>query len=192
MLSSPIGRSRFFLYSVALVIVEALLVIVSIAATMGVAALAESPPGPSREGLALAIFVVTAACLLVRSNLAWRRGRDAQLPKWQLVAYIGLSTMFVILQALTFLVYDFGTKEGGDGLGLLGLALMAMWFRIWLAAPAGGSFDPDAFLEREGYAPRPAPMATQPASPQRAMPQSQPARASTASKSGGFGRRGLA
>jgi hypothetical protein len=66
MSSSPIGRLRFFLYSVAISIAELIAVGVCVAATMGFAGLANSKPGPSRESLALASFLVMMVFFLAR------------------------------------------------------------------------------------------------------------------------------
>lgn len=67
-----------------------------------------------------------------------------------ILPYIIFSLCYVVLQALVVLTYDFDKGTGGDGLGLLGLSLMGAWCAIWLAKSKNGSFDPDAFLAKEG------------------------------------------
>ena len=130
---------------------EIILVVGCIFATMGLAGLANSKPGSSREGLALAIFIVTMIMVVARSNIAWRRSRDAGLPKWLPGGYILFSICFAVLQALTVLVYDF---DGGDnsnfGLSLLGFAILGLWCTLQGAATAAGGPDPDAFLRGQG------------------------------------------
>src|SRR4029077_10651187 len=59
--------------------------------------------------------------------------------------------LFAMLQAATLLIYDFKTGNTNIGLGILSLALFALWFRICLASPKGRSFDPDSFLAAEGF-----------------------------------------
>ena len=150
MLSSPIGRGRFFLYSLVLSIAEIMAVILCIASTIGIEALAKSPPGPGRESLFLALLVSLLPITLMRANVTWRRGQDAQLSRWLILPYIIFSLCYVILQALVVLTYDFDKGTGGDELGLLGLTLMGTWCAIWLAESKDGSFDPDTFLAKEG------------------------------------------
>ena len=151
MLSSPIGRLQFFLYSVAISIAELIVVGLCVAATTGLDGLAHSKPGPSREGLALATFVVMMVFAAARANITWRRRNDADLSKWLVVPYIVCLVLFAGLQAATLLIYDFKTGNDNLGLGILSIALFALWFRICLAAPNGRSFDPDSFLAAEGY-----------------------------------------
>src|SRR5476651_426803 len=83
--SSTIGRLRFFLYSVAISIAELIAVALCVAATMGFTGFFNSKPGPSREGLALASFVVMMVFVVARANITWRRGNDADLSKWRLI-----------------------------------------------------------------------------------------------------------
>ena len=151
MLSSPIGRLRFFLYSVAISIAELIAVALCVAATMGFGGFVHSKPGPSREGLALASFVVMMAFVVVRTNITWRRRDDADLSKWLVVPYIVFVALFAVLQAATLLIYDFKTGNTNSGLSILSIALFALWFRICLASPKGRPFDPDAFLAAEGF-----------------------------------------
>jgi hypothetical protein len=152
MLSSPIGRLRFFLYSVAISIAELIAVGLCIAATMGFDGLVHSKPGPSRESLALANFAVMMVFVVARANIAWRRGNDADLSKWLLVVpYIVLVASFALLQAVTLLIYDFKTGNTNTGLGILSIVLVAGWFRICFASPKGRPFDPDSFLTAEGF-----------------------------------------
>ena len=151
MLSSPIGRLRFFLYSVAISIAELIAVALCVAATMGFGGFVHSKPGPSREGLALASFVVMMAFVVVRTNITWRRRDDADLSKWLVVPYIVFVALFAVLQAATLLIYDFKTGNTNSGLSILSIALFALWFRICFASPKGRPFDPDAFLAAEGF-----------------------------------------
>jgi uncharacterized membrane protein YhaH (DUF805 family) len=151
MLSSPIGRLRFFLYSVAISIAELIAVALCVAATMGFGGFVHSKPGPSREGLALASFVVMMAFVVVRTNITWRRRDDADLSKWLVVPYIVFVALFAVLQAVTLLIYDFKTGNTNSGLSILSIALFALWFRICFASPKGRPFDPDAFLAAEGF-----------------------------------------
>jgi uncharacterized membrane protein YhaH (DUF805 family) len=151
MSSSSIGRLRFFLYSVAISIAELIAVGVCVAATMGFAGLANSKPGPSRESLALASFLVMMVFFLARANITWRRGNDADLSKWLVLPYIVSLALFAVLQAATLLIYDFKTGNTNMGLGILSTALFAWWFRICLAIPRERLFDPDSFLTAEGF-----------------------------------------
>src|ERR1700704_5828029 len=151
MLSSPIGRLRFFLYSVAISVAEIIAVALCVAATMGFDGFVHSKPGPSREGLALASFVVTMVFVVARTNITWRRRKDANLSKWLVVPYIVFLALFAALQAATVLIYDFKTGNTDVGLGLLSIALFAGWFRIGFASPKGRPFDPDSFSTAEGF-----------------------------------------
>ena len=114
MLSSPIGRLRFFLYSLAISIAELIAVALCVAATMGFDGLVHSKPGPPREGLALASFVVMMAFVVPRTNITWRRRADADLSKWLVVPYIVFVALFAALQAATLWLYDFktGARDG--------------------------------------------------------------------------------
>ena len=197
MLSSPIGRLRFFLYSVAISITELITVALCVAVTMGFTGFVNSKPGPSREGLALASFVVMMVCFVARANITWRRGNDADLSKWLLVPYLVFLALFTVLQAATLLIYDFKTGSANTGLGFLSLALFGLWFRICLASSKAGSFDPDAFLIAEGFGEVPGsrsrPAATASASA-RPLMASAPAIATPRGQSNGgatvFGKRG--
>ena len=151
MLSSPIGRLRFFLYSVAISIAELIAVGLCVAATMGFDGFVHSKPGPSRESLALANFVVMMVFVVARTNITWRRRKDADLSKLLVVPYIVFVALFAALQAATLLIYDFKTGNTNIGLGILSIALFAWWFRICFAIPKGRPFDPDSFLTAEGF-----------------------------------------
>ncbi len=151
MLSSPIGRLRFFLYSVAISIAELIAVALCIAATMGFDGFVHSKPGPSRESLALASFVVMMVFVVARANITWRRRNDADLSKLLVVPYIVFVALFAPLQAATLLIYDFKTGNTNSGLGILSIALFAGWFRICLASPKGRPFDPGSLLTAEGF-----------------------------------------
>jgi hypothetical protein len=150
MLSSPIGRLRFFLYSVAISIAEAIAVAFCVAATMGLDGFARSKPGPSREGLALASFAVMMVFALARMNITWRRGYDADLSKWFVVPYMVFLALFAVLQAATLLLYDFNAGNTNIGLNILSIALFALWCRLCFASSKERPFDPDSFLTAEG------------------------------------------
>lgn len=152
MLSSPVGRLQFFLYSAAISLAELIAVVLCIVATMGFDGLVRSNPGPSRESLALASFAVMTVFAVARVNIAWRRGHDADLSKWKLVVpYMVAVELFAVLQALMLLVYDFNTGTANGGINVLSIVLIAMWWRICLAKSKPGTFDPDAFLIAEGF-----------------------------------------
>jgi uncharacterized membrane protein YhaH (DUF805 family) len=150
MLSSPMGRLRFFLYSVAISIAELIAVALCVAATMGFAGFARSKPGPSREGLALASFVVMMVFAVARMNITWRRRYDADLSKWLVVPYMVFIALFAVLQATTLLIYDFKTGNTNIGFNILSIALFAVWCRICFASSNERPFDPDSFLTAEG------------------------------------------
>src|ERR1700704_1695135 len=128
MLSSPIGRLRFFLYSVAISIAELTALALCVAATLGFDGLVYSKPGPPREGLALASFVVMMVFVVARTNITWRRRDDADLSKWLVVPYIVFVALFAALQAATLLIYDFKTGTTNTGLGMLSIAMFGLWF----------------------------------------------------------------
>ena len=152
MLSSPIGRLQFFLYSVAILIAELIAVALCVAGTMGFDGFVHSKPGPSRESLALASFVVMMVFAVARMIITWRRRDDADdLSKWLVVPYMVFVALFAVLQAATLLIYDFKTGNTNIGLGILSIALFAWWFRICFASPKGRPFDPDSFLTAEGF-----------------------------------------
>ena len=199
MLTSTLGRVRFFAYSAALLIVEAIATILCIAFTLGIKGLAESRPGPAREPLALAILIVSIALVLARSNIAWRRSRDARGSKWVLGMYVVFSAIFAPLQAAAFLTYDFNGDDSNFGLSLLGLVLISLWVRILIAPSKGGSWDPGSLAAsidaevraRVGIDDHAAPATPSPASATR--PSTPAARAIAKDRrGGGFGKRGLA
>jgi len=137
MFASNIGRLRFFSYSAVLLIAEIVAVLLCISFTIGFEGLANSRPGPGREGVAAAILVVSLVVVLFRANFAWRRSRDAQGPKWILWGYIVFSAIFAVLQAGTVLVYDFNAEDFNSGLNLLGFSIFGLWCTILMAKPAG-------------------------------------------------------
>src|SRR5258708_39098074 len=197
MLSSPIGRLRFFLYSAAISIAELIAVALCVAATMGFDGFVHSKPGPSREGLALASFVVMMVFVVARTNITWRRRNDADLSKWLVVPYIVLVALLAVLQAATLLIYDFKTGNTNIGLSILSIGLFAWWFRIGFATPKERLFDPDSFLIAEGLgeAPsgrfRPATTASVSAGPSmRSAPATVSARAHGNASAVAFGKRG--
>lgn len=199
MFGSPIGRLRFFAYSALLLVAEAIATIVCISLTTGIKELAESPPGPSRQPLALAILIVSIVLLLARSNLAWRRTRDADGSKWILWPYIVFSAFFALLQSATFLVYDFNGGTSNIGLNLLGLVLIGLWVRLLVARPAGNTWDADGFAatvdaevrSRVDNGGPPASMAPSQARTIGATPPNA-TRSVAKDRQGGFGKRRLA
>ncbi|WP_376704636.1 hypothetical protein RQ479_07725 [Mesorhizobium sp. ISC25] len=213
MFSSDIGRLRFFFYSVALLVTEIVTFVLCVLWTIGIEGLANSQPGPSREGLAAAVLVASLVIVLFRANFAWRRSRDAQGSGWILWSYIVFSILFAILQAGTVLVVKFDGEDSHSGLNLLGLALVGLWAVILAAKPAGGSSsDMASSLSFDDFDP-PGPLrgaaalhsasaagatALAPAYAMRAgpvpsnYPASQPASLATGRpRPGGFGKRGL-
>ncbi|HEV7512698.1 MAG TPA: hypothetical protein VGO27_13465 [Candidatus Acidoferrum sp.] len=151
MLSSPIGRLQFFLYSVAIFIAELIAVALCVAGTMGFDGFVHSKPGPSREGLALASFVVMMVFAVARMNITWRRRDDADLSKWLVVPYLVFVALFAVLQAASLLIYDFKTGNTNIGFNILSITLFVLWFRICFASSKGRPFDPDSFLTAEGF-----------------------------------------
>lgn len=151
MFSAPLGRLRFFFYSFAVVVAEAIAVIICIALTMGGEAFVNSQPGPSRQSLAAACLIVLLVFAALRANLAWRRGDDASLSKWILAPYIIFTVLFAVLQAATILMHKFGAENSNTGLGLMSLCLMGIWCAICFAKPKTRLFDPDSFLRKEGH-----------------------------------------
>ncbi|MET3595735.1 uncharacterized membrane protein YhaH (DUF805 family) [Mesorhizobium shonense] len=140
MFTSNIGRLRFFFYSLGLFMAEAVAIMLCIAVTIGFAGLINSMPGSSRQGLAGAALIVSLIFVVLRGNIAWRRSRDANGPKWTLWAYIVFSAIYAFLQAGTLLVIDFGNPESApSGLNLLGLSLFGLWATILWAKPVAGS-----------------------------------------------------
>jgi hypothetical protein len=143
MFSSDIGRGRFFIYSALTQVFEILLVALAMSMTMGIFAFTASKPGPGREMLVTAVLAVLVMFVIIRGNLAWRRTRDAQGPKWILVTYIVLSLLFALLQCGLMLVYDFGDPESSEsGLGMAGLGITALWWVIMMAKSAPGGSGP--------------------------------------------------
>src|SRR5882762_2981421 len=102
---------------------------------MGFDGFVHSKPGPSRESLALASFVVLMVFVAARTNITWRRRNDADLSKWLVVPYIVFVALYAVLQAATLLTYDDKTGNTNIGLGILTIVLFALWFRICLASP---------------------------------------------------------
>ncbi|MER8638568.1 hypothetical protein [Mesorhizobium sp. M1365] len=213
MFNSNIGRLRFFFYSAALLVAEIVTFVLCVVGTVGFEGLANSKPGPSREGLAAAVLVTSLVIVLFRANFAWRRSRDAQGSGWILWSYIVFSTLFAILQAGTVLVVKFDGEDSHSGLNLLGLALVGLWAVILAGKQAGGGsadmasslsfddFDPPGPLRgtaalhsasatgatalAAAYATRAAPVPSN-------HPASQPASpANGRPRPGGFGKRGL-
>lgn len=196
MFTSSIGRLRFFLYSVAATVAEIVAIVVCIAGTIGFAGLINSTPGPSRQGMAGVILVMSLAFVLLRGNIAWRRSRDANGRSWILWAYIVFSAIYAVLQAGTMLVIDFGNPDSvPGGLNLLGLSIFGLWVTILVAKPAGG-VDLDeltSVFDFDGAVPAPAggsrmAASAVPSTPRAAAPAAQPI---GRPRPAGFGKRGL-
>ena len=140
MFTSNIGRMRFFLYSVGLTVAEAVAIVICIAGTIGFAGFLNSMPGPSRQGMAGTVLIVSLIFVALRDNTAWRRSRDANGHSWILWSYIVFSAIYAFLQAGTLLVIDFSNPESAPGgLNLLGLAIFGLWAGILWAKPVAGS-----------------------------------------------------
>ncbi|MBX3567271.1 MAG: hypothetical protein KF914_04390 [Rhizobiaceae bacterium] len=189
MFTTPIGRGRFLAYCALVLVAEVAAIFLCIAATTGLGGLAESAPGPSRQGLALAILLMSFVFVAVRGNLAWRRSADAGGLRWVLGSYIVFSAIFAVLQAATFLVYKFGGDNSNLGLNLLGLAITGLWFRILLAPPVGNGWDADAFSQEVEASLRAKKDA--PSSPPRRPAPAPPRPQTSAGRPAGFGKRGL-
>uniref|UniRef100_Q07J91 DUF805 domain-containing protein n=1 Tax=Rhodopseudomonas palustris (strain BisA53) TaxID=316055 RepID=Q07J91_RHOP5 len=196
MFSSPIGRLRFFLYSVAIALVELLAVILVIAATMGLEEFVNSQPGAPRAFMGGVCLMVLLAFAALRANITWRRGNDAALSKWMIVPYLVLTAFYAVLQAGALMASKFGA--GGDsnaGLGILSLSLLALWSVICVAKSKSTTFDPDAFLAAEGFFSGPKRGAGRETavnvSPSPAMPPPAVPRAAGPAGAITFGKRGL-
>ncbi|CAN7710243.1 hypothetical protein [Mesorhizobium sp. LjNodule214] len=196
MFTSSIGRLRFFLYSLAATVAEIVVIVVCIAGTIGFDGLINSTPGPSRQGMAGVILVMSLAFVLLRGNIAWRRSRDANGRSWILWAYIVFSAIYAVLQVGTLLVIDFGNPESvPGGLNLLGLSIFGLWVTILVAKPAGG-VDIDeltSVFDFDGAVPAPAgggrmAASAAPSAPRTAAPVAQPI---GRPRPAGFGKRGL-
>ena len=140
MVTSSIGRMRFFLYSLGLSLAEVVAIIVCIIGTIGFEGLVNSAPGPSRQGMAGAVLVFSLIFVVLRGNIALRRSRDANGRRWIVWSYIVLSGFYAVLQAGTLLVIKFGDPESvPGGLNLLGLSIFGLWCSILWAKPVAGS-----------------------------------------------------
>ncbi|WP_027166412.1 hypothetical protein [Mesorhizobium sp. WSM3224] len=140
MFASNIGRLRFFLYSLGLVVAETVVIVICIVGTIGFEGLINSAPGPSRQGMAGAVLVASLIFVALRGNIASRRTRDANGRRWILWSYIALSAVYALLQAGVLLVVKFGDPESiPGGLNLLGLSVFGLWCTILWAKPVAGS-----------------------------------------------------
>lgn len=200
MFTSNIGRMRFFFYSLGVAFLEAMAALVCIVGTMGFEGFVNSAPGPSRQGMAGAVLVVSLLAVVMRGNIAWRRSRDANGKGWILWSYIVFCAIYAFLQAGTLLVIDFNNPEStSGGLNLLALSIFGLWCTILVAKPVAGSnideltsvFDFEGAVPSTGgrmatsAAPSPA-RAAAPAT--RPVPSVQPM---GRPKPAGFGKRGL-
>jgi hypothetical protein len=150
--------------------------------------------------MAGAVLVFSLIFVVLRGNIALRRGRDANGRRWIVWSYIVLSGFYAILQAGTLLVIKFGDPDSvPGGLNLLGLSIFGLWCSILWAKPVAGSnieeltsmFDFDGPLPISARADRPA-ASTVPATPcvaaARVPPAPQPFGRPRAA---GFGKRGV-
>ena len=200
MFTSKIGRMRFFFYSLGVALIEALAAVLCIVATMGFEDFVNSAPGPSRQGMAGAVLVVSLLAVVMRGNIAWRRSRDANGKAWILWSYIVFCAIYAFLQAGTLLVIDFNNPESSSGgLNLLALSIFGLWCTILVAKPIAGidideltsvfDFDgavPSSAGRMSGSA---APSVARAAAPAtRSVPPVQP---QGRSRPAGFGKRGL-
>jgi len=200
MFTSNIGRMRFFFYSLGVAFLEAMAALVCIVGTMGFEGFINSAPGPSRQGMAGAVLVVSLLAVVMRGNIAWRRSRDANGKGWILWSYIVFCAIYAFLQAGTLLVIDFNNPESTpSGLNLLALSIFGLWCTILVAKPVAGSnideltsvFDfegavPSASGRMANSAAPPTARAAAPAP--RSVPSAQPV---GRPKPAGFGKRGL-
>ncbi|UCI05426.1 hypothetical protein [Mesorhizobium sp. B1-1-8] len=202
MLTSNIGRLRFFLYSVCLTVAEAAAIVICIAGTIGFAGLLNSMPGPSRQSMAGAALIVSLIFVALRGNTAWRRSRDANGSGWILWSYIVFSAIYAFLQAGTLLVIDFGNPESvPGGLNLLGLAIFGLWCTILWAKPVAGSNIDELTSVFDFDGPLAAPLGADRMATSAAVSQPRAAAAATRAtpapqpfgrpRRAGFGKRGL-
>jgi uncharacterized membrane protein YhaH (DUF805 family) len=200
MFTSTIGRMRFFLYSLGVAFLEAMAALVCIVGTMGFEGFINSAPGPSRQGMAGAVLVVSLLAVVMRGNIARRRSRDANGKGWILWSYIVFCAIYAFLQAGTLLVIDFNNPESTpSGLNLLALSIFGLWCTILVAKPVAGSNIDEltSVFDFEGAVPlasgrmanSAAPSTVRAASPAtRSVPSVQPV---GRPKPAGFGKRGL-
>lgn len=140
MSTSNIGRLRFFLYSLGLSLAEGIAIVLCIAVTIGFTGLINSSPGPSRQGMAGVVLIVSLVFVALRGNFAWRRSRDAAGPAWILWSYIVFSAIYAFLQAGVIMTIDLHRPEHvPGGMNLLGLAIFGLWVVILWAKPVAGS-----------------------------------------------------
>ncbi|MER8432049.1 hypothetical protein [Mesorhizobium caraganae] len=200
MFTSNIGRMRFFFYSLGVAFLEAMAALVCIVGTMGFGGFINSAPGPSRQGMAGAVLVVSLLAVVMRGNIAWRRSRDANGKGWILWSYIVFCAIYAFLQAGTLLVIDFNNPESTpSGLNLLALSIFGLWCTILVAKPVAGSNIDEltSVFDFEGAVPSAsgrmansaAPSTARAAAPAtRSVPSVQPV---GRPKPAGFGKRGL-
>lgn len=200
MFTSNIGRMRFFFYSLGVAFLEAMAALVCIVGTMGFEGFVNSAPGPSRQGMAGAVLIVSLLAVVMRGNIAWRRSRDANGKGWILWSYIVFCAIYAFLQAGTLLVIDFNNPESTpSGLNLLALSIFGLWCTILVAKPVAGSNIDEltSVFDFEGAVPSAsgrmansaAPSTARAASPAtRSVPSVQPV---GRPKPAGFGKRGL-
>lgn len=200
MFTSNIGRMRFFFYSLGVAFLEAMAALVCIVGTMGFEGFINSAPGPSRQGMAGAVLVVSLLAVVMRGNIAWRRSRDAKGKGWILWSYIVFCAIYAFLQAGTLLVIDFNNPESTpSGLNLLALSIFGLWCTILVAKPVAGSNIDEltSVFDFEGAVPSAsgrmansaAPSTARAAAPAtRSVPSVQPV---GRPKPAGFGKRGL-
>ena len=202
MFTSNIGRLRFFFYSLGLSLAEGVTILLCIAMTIGFSGLLNSAPGPSRQGMAGVVLLVSFVFVALRGNFAWRRSRDANGSAWILWSYIVFSGIYAFLQAGMLMVIDLAKPErASGGLNLLGLAIFGLWVAILCAKSAGGGnireltevFDFDGPLPAPTRAGRLAAGAA-PAAPRTVAPAARPETAVQSfgrPRPVGFGKRGL-
>ncbi|ESY36722.1 MULTISPECIES: hypothetical protein [unclassified Mesorhizobium] len=202
MFTSKIGRMRFFFYSLGVALLEAVLAVLCIVGTIGFEGLVNSAPGPSRQGMAGAVLVVSLLAMVMRANIAWRRSRDASGKAWILWSYIVFCAIYAFLQAGTLLVIDFNNPEStSSGLNLLALSIFGLWCTILVAKPVAGiNIDElTSVFDFDGDTPMPAGSGRMASSTaQSSMRNATPATRSVPSaqplgrpRPAGFGKRGL-
>jgi uncharacterized membrane protein YhaH (DUF805 family) len=195
----PIARLRFALLSLGFGLLKFILFFFCVGMIMGWSQFFASKPGASRGHLFFATLILCLVFAALQCNLAWRRARDAKLPKWLLATYIILTVGLALLEPFDILAADFSSGNSGmEGLWLLRIVALVGWFWLCFASPKPDDFDADAFIAqqtdglraRRGNEAGPAPalpLVSRSSSYNPPAPSSGGAR-----RPQGFGRRGLA
>jgi uncharacterized membrane protein YhaH (DUF805 family) len=131
MFSSNLSRGPFVLYTILFAVLEASFVLSYITLVMGFPAFAESKPGHSREGIALAVLIIGILFSVARANIAIRRNRDRNGKTSFIWGYNILLFLVSMFTASEFLFRTFGSdSDGNSGLYILGLVSFSLWVRL--------------------------------------------------------------